>query len=80
MFGDVLGKEKVFLIQNIFPTTKQFIENKYKSRNIDVKISEKLKNEVIQKFREVIKLAKKDINIPFYDINKMKDILLEKYV
>lgn len=28
VFGKVLGKEKTFLIQNIFPTTEEYIESK----------------------------------------------------
>lgn len=80
VFGEVLGKEKVFLIQNIFPTTQKFIENKYKSRNQDVNISENLKYKVIQKAKNVIKLSDRGINVPFYDIQEMKKTLLEKYV
>ena len=41
----------------------------------DVEITEVLKREIIQASINVIKLAKKGINIPFYDI--MKNILLE---
>ena len=44
----------------------------------DVEITESLKREIIQTAMNVIKLAKKGINIPFYDIIEMKNILLEK--
>ena len=43
----------------------------------DVEITEVLKEEIIQSSRDVIKLAKKGINIPFYDIIEMKEILLK---
>lgn len=76
VFGKVLGKEKAFLIQNIFPTTEEYIESIYKTKESDVEISEGLKKEVITVSINVIKLAKKGINIPFYDILKMKKILL----
>ena len=36
VFGKVLGKEIVFLIQNIFPTTEKYIESKYQNKNQDV--------------------------------------------
>lgn len=78
VFGEVLGKEKVFLIQNIFPTTENFIEKKYQNKNEDVNITESLKREVIHTAKSVIKLSKKGINIPFYDIIKMKEILLKE--
>ena len=77
VFGNVLGKEKAFLIQNIFPTTEKYIESKYQNKMQDVEITEVLKREIIQASMNVIKLAKKGINIPFYDIIEMKNILLE---
>lgn len=78
VFGNVLGKEKVFLIQNIFPTTKKYIESKYINKNEDVNITVALKRKVIQTSKNVIELSKRGINIPFYDINKMKNILLSE--
>ena len=77
VFGKVLGKEKAFLIQNIFPTTEIYIESKYQAKQQDVEITETLKKEVIETSMNVIKLAKKGINIPFYNILEMKDILLK---
>lgn len=43
----------------------------------DVEITETLKQEIIGISMNVIKLAKKGINIPFYNILEMKNILLE---
>lgn len=76
VFGKVLGKEKTFLIQNIFPTTEKYIENKYQNKMQDVEITESLKKEIIETSMNIIKLARKGINIPFYDILEMKEILL----
>ena len=64
-------------IQNIFPTTEEYIESKYQNKMKDVEITETLKQEIIGTSMNVIKLAKKGINIPFYDILEMKNILLE---
>ena len=44
----------------------------------DVEITETLKREIIQTSMDVIKLAKKGINIPFYNIIEMKEILLKE--
>lgn len=77
VFGKVLGKEKAFLIQNIFPTTDKYIESKYQNKKQDVEITETLKQEIIETSINVIKLAKKGISIPFYDIIEMKNILLK---
>ncbi len=77
VFGKVLGKEKAFLIQNVFPTTEEYIESKYQNKKQDVEITEVLKQEIIDTSVNVIKLAKKGISIPFYDIIEMKNILLK---
>ena len=78
VFGNVLGKKAVFLIQNIFPTKELYIENKYVNSNKDVEISKKVRDNVIVTSLRVVALAERGINIPFYDIVKMKKILLEK--
>jgi len=77
VFGKVLGKEKTFLIQNIFPTTEKYIESKYQNKMQDVEITKSLKKEIIETSMNVIKLSKKGINIPFYDILEMKETLLK---
>ena len=77
VFGRVLGKERAFLIQNIFPTTEKYIESKYKNKEQDVEITKALKQEIIETSIKVIKLAKRGITIPFYNIIEMKDILLK---
>lgn len=77
VFGEVVGKNAVFLIQNVFPTTKNYILEKYITENKDVEISLKLKNKVIARTKQVIHMAERGINIPFYDINEMKKILLK---
>ena len=78
IFGNVLGKKAVFLIQNIFPTTKKYIENKYVNSNIDVEIPTRVRDNVIITSIRVVELAERGINIQFYDIIEMKKILLNK--
>ena len=65
------------MVQNIFPTTEEYIESKYQNKMQDVEITETLKQEIIETSKNVIKLAQKGINIPFYDIIEMKNILLK---
>lgn len=77
VFGSVLGKEKVFLIQNIFPVTKKYIKCKYKNKNQDVEINFELKNKVISYAKKVVKITKIKGNIlTFNDIMLMKEKLL----
>ena len=76
VFGEVVGKKSVFLIQNIFPTTEEYILEKYITENKDVEISLNVKNKIIAHSRQVIMKAKRGINIPFYNIIEMEKILL----
>ena len=78
VFGNVLGKKSVFLIQNIFPTKEEYIEKKYTNANKDVEIPNIVKEDVITTSLRVINLAEKGINIPFYNIIEMKNILLNE--
>jgi len=77
VFGNVLGKKAVFLIQNIFPTTEKYIEEKYTNSNKDVEIPVVVQEEIIRTAFRVIRLAESGTNIPFYDIIEMKNILLK---
>ena len=78
VFGNILGKKAVFLIQNIFPTTEKYIEEKYTNSNKDVEIPTVVKDEIIKIALRVVKLAEAGTNIPFYDIIEMKNTLLDK--
>ena len=72
VFGNVLGKKAVFLIQNIFPTTIKYIEKKYRNSNMDVEIPEIVKEEVITKALRVVNLAE-DVfdDDPFQSIDQV---------
>ena len=78
VFGNVLGKKAVFLIQNIFPTTEKYIEEKYTNSNKDVEIPTVVKDEIIRTSLRVVRLAEDGTNIPFYDIIEMKNLLLKQ--
>ena len=78
VFGEVVGKKSVFLIQNIFPTTEEYILEKYVTENKDVEIALNVRNKIIAYSRQVIMKAEQGINIPFYNIIEMEKILLNK--
>lgn len=75
VFGEVLGKKAAFLIQNIFPVTDKFVQQKYKTGGKDVEIAETTKKKVIAYSRQVIHMAEHGINITFNNILDMKDII-----
>lgn len=78
VFGEVVGKKAVFLIQNIFPTTEEYVLEKYITENKDVEIALNVRKKVIAYSRQVIMKAEQGINIPFYGILDMEKVLLNK--
>lgn len=78
VFGKLLGQDKVFLIQNMFPTIKEYIDSKYQTKEKDVEITKSLQDEIIRMANNVINMAEKGIHIPFYSIIEMRNILLKK--
>lgn len=79
VFGYVEGEERAFLIQNMFPTTKEYIEEKYVRQSKDVSVSTQLKCELQKKAKRILKLVEKGYrNLVFPDIIKIKSILLNR--
>lgn len=77
VFGNVLGKDAVFLIQNIFPTVEKYVKEKYVTSNVDVEISSDMRDRIIRISYRVLRLAQEGIHIPFYDVIEMKEFLLK---
>lgn len=80
VFGDVLGHEKAFLIQNMCPISGKYIKNEYvdKHSHLPVRVDGPLEQELIGKARKVLRLHKKGIRLIFPDVLKMEKVLLEE--
>lgn len=62
VFGNVLGYEKAFLIQNICPIIEEYIDKEYVDfNNNPVRVEEKLEKELISKAKKVIRLTRNGI-------------------
>ncbi|MBZ3935856.1 type III toxin-antitoxin system CptIN family toxin [Methanimicrococcus blatticola] len=78
-FCNVLGKERVFLIQNMFPITRNYIEETYlNQRNEEVKISSANEKQIIRKAKTAFRLHHRGKNIFFVDIEFIKKELIKK--
>ena len=78
-FGEVLGFEKAFLIQNMCPVLPQYIKNEYlDKKSVPVRISGDLEKEIISKAKRVLALQRKGINLIFPDVIKIEQELLKK--
>ena len=79
VFGYVSNTYSTFLIQNMFPVTEEYIEDKYIKNNVAITLSNKLQQEIISKANKVLKLYKHGMkNIIFPDIDRILNELLEK--
>lgn len=72
VFGNVANIYSTFLIQNMFPVTEEYIKNQYIKNNVKIKLSNKLKNEIIFKAMKVLNLYDHGMkNIIFPDIDNI---------
>jgi hypothetical protein len=78
VFGEVLGHEKAFLIQNMCPITKQYINNEYIDPvgNVPVRVDGVLEKDLIAKAKKVLALQRKGIKLIFPDVMKIEKELL----
>lgn len=78
-FGYIYGRKSVFLIQNMFPTTMEYIKEQYIKQNKEVTINDHLKKELNTKANRVLELVKAgNKNLVFPDIINIEKILLDK--
>ena len=70
VFGNVLGHEKVFLIQNMCPVTLQYIKNEYidSTSKKPVRIDGRLEEKLIKKAKRVLALQRQGIKLIFPDV------------
>ena len=76
LIREILGEDSVILLQNTFPTLEKYIDHVHLLDNgKPAKVVESLKDEILQKFRYLMKLKSKGVNLFFTDIDKIKNIM-----
>ena len=77
VFGNVANTYSVFLIQNMFPVTKKYVESQYIKNKVAIRLSNKLQTEVIYKANKVLNLYNHGMkNIIFFFFFKILEQLL----
>ena len=78
LFGEVLGYEKAFLIQNMFPVTDRYITTVYTDHaNIQVRVNQKLERELFQAVSKVLRLLRNGSPLVFADVLAIEERLLD---
>jgi hypothetical protein len=80
VFGEVLGREKAFLIQNMCPITRKYMKNEYidSKTNIPVRIDGVLEKELREKAARVLALHRKGVRLIFPDVLNIEVKLIEQ--
>ena len=79
VFGDILGHECAFLIQNMCPITSRYIENEYMDHNhYPVRIPYRLEKTLSKKVRRILLLEGQGKRITFSNVMKIKHDMLER--
>ena len=80
-FGEVLGHEKAFLIQNMCPITAEYIDSEYSDKNaVPVRVDGVLEQELITKAKKVLALHRRGISLIFPDALKIEKQLTKSYI
>ncbi|MED3084736.1 type III toxin-antitoxin system CptIN family toxin [Bacillus toyonensis] len=79
VFGEVMGHEKAFLIQNMCPVIPRYIKNEYMDTSacIPVKVDGALEKELVAKAKKVLALQRKGMRLIFPDVLKIEKELLK---
>lgn len=80
VFGQVLGRESVFLIQNMCPVSQQYIANEYIDRvhKCPVKVKYELEQELKKKTKKVLALQRQGKKIIFPDVLDIEQKLISQ--
>ncbi len=79
-FGNVLGQERAFLIQNMCPITTKYIKNEYINSfdGVSVQVDGAFEKILLEKAKRVLALQRKGINLIFPDVLLIEKTLLSK--
>lgn len=79
-FGPVLGHEKAFLIQNMFPITQDYMKEEYidSNSNVPVRINGAFETQLTNKARRVLTLQRRGFNLIYPDVLSIEQKLLLK--
>lgn len=80
LFGEVLGHEKAFLIQNMCPVIPRYIKNEYidSATKIPVKVSGDFERELLEKASKILALRRKGFPLIFPDVLKIEQALISE--
>ncbi|MEM1486412.1 hypothetical protein V6615_16355 (plasmid) [Oscillospiraceae bacterium PP1C4] len=76
VIGDFSGKENAFLIQNIFPTTSQYIDHIHTVSGVPVTLQTRLQAEIEDNVKNVLRMHSRGMNLVFTKIDALKQMVM----
>ncbi|MBN8655827.1 MAG: hypothetical protein J0M11_08830 [Anaerolineae bacterium] len=82
VFGELLGYERAFLIQNMFPTTSNYIDSEYthSTANVPVRLDGAFEKILVQKAKKVLALTRQGVKLVYPDILMIEQNLINRSV
>lgn len=74
----ILEEDSVILFQNAFPTLEKYIDHIHIFNGVPAKVGNLLKNEILNNFKNLLKLKNHGHNVFFTDVDKIKKQMLEE--
>ena len=78
MIREIAGKESVILLQNAFPTLEKYIDHPHIVNGKPLKVTNSVKDEILNNFKYLLSLKSKKINLFFTDIDSIKEMMIEE--
>lgn len=78
LIKEFLGKDSVFLLQNMFPTIEKYVDHSHIVNEMETRVIYKIEKEIKVKFDKLIRLTKQGKNVIFTDIEKDIKIMEEE--
>lgn len=74
----IAGRIQVILIQNAFPTSEKYIQNKHTIDGKEIKVSSFTEREIINNFKYMLSLKSNGLDLFFTDIDFIKNLMIEE--
>lgn len=73
-----LGKNSVFLLQNMFPVIEKYVDHSHIVKGKETKVIDQIAEEIETVFKRVIKLVEAGKKVIFTNVKKDMEIMLEE--
>ena len=78
IIAEIMEKEHAILLQNAIPILEKYIDHVHIVNGKPVKVINKLKKEILVKFKSLLRMKERGVNLFFTDIDKIIEIIMEE--